>query len=131
MLVASGVLAADDPAPAVLVEALSGLELEHPARGRASTAIPTVTRTRVLLFMVVLSNWASARPAPRPAIRPDRPYTRIRCRSTLMPTRRALSSFEPIAYVYRPNFVLCRTIPPMITVISATKGRDGIPRILM
>src|SRR5215212_10953218 len=59
MLVATGTLApADDPA-AALVETASGLELEHAVRGRASTAIPTVTRTRVLVCIVVLSGIGS------------------------------------------------------------------------
>jgi hypothetical protein len=48
-----------------------------------------------------------------------------------MPTRRAPSSFDPTAYVYRPNLVLCSTIAPMITTISATNGSAGMPRILM
>src|SRR5690349_14000279 len=55
MLVATGAFAgADDPA-AALVETAAGLELEHAASGSASTAIPTVARTRVLEFIVVPS----------------------------------------------------------------------------
>src|SRR3954451_15805671 len=55
MLVATGALAAADPPAAALLESAVGLELEHAARGSASTAIPAATRTRVLLFIVVLS----------------------------------------------------------------------------
>src|SRR4051794_35828475 len=55
MLVATEALAAADPPAAALVETASGLELEHAVRGRASAAIPTVTRTRVLVCIVVLS----------------------------------------------------------------------------
>src|SRR3954470_2763373 len=59
MLVATGTSApADDPV-AALVVAASGFELEQAVRGSASTAIPTVTRTRVLVFIVVLSGIGS------------------------------------------------------------------------
>src|SRR3954467_9711528 len=59
MLVAAEALAAADPPAAALDETVSGLELEHAVRGRASAAIPTVTRTRALVCIVVLSRLGS------------------------------------------------------------------------
>jgi hypothetical protein len=47
--------------------------------------------------MVVVAKRASDTIPAMPARNPDSAYTLIRCRSTLIPARRAASALEPIA----------------------------------
>ena len=47
--------------------------------------------------MVVVAKRARETIPAMPARNPERPYTLIRCRSTLMPARRAASALDPIA----------------------------------
>src|SRR5215216_6593783 len=61
--------------------------------------------------IVVVAKRASDMKPASPASVPAIAYTLMRWASTLMPARRDASSFDPIAYVYRPKRVAARMTP--------------------